>query len=164
MTTSDVTTTEMAAIAIRPLDVDDVGDVLKLGQRVYDLTVKPYTSWSLTAVATHLDGEGASCWVARAADGRLAGFVLGSVGFDQRRDWGNLEWIATDPAFRGQGIAARLVTACCRGLETAGVRAVVTDVESRNEASAGLMRRSGFEAGATVTLFVREVADIAPGG
>ncbi|WP_424216639.1 GNAT family N-acetyltransferase (plasmid) [Streptomyces sp. BI20] len=139
-----------------PLAIEHVPEVLALGRRVYDLSVKPYTSWSLSAIAHHHDAEHSSCWVVPAPDGRVAGFVLGSLGFDQRQDWGNLEWIATDPEFQGRGIAARLVSVCCRGLEEAGATAVVTDVESRNTASSGLMRRSGFMAGPTVTLFVRE--------
>ncbi|CAM5581694.1 GNAT family N-acetyltransferase OS=Streptomyces alboniger OX=132473 GN=CP975_32795 PE=4 SV=1 [Streptomyces alboniger] len=92
-----------------------------------------------------------------ALDGeRLAGFALGSMGFDQRSDWGNLEWIVFAPEYQGQGIASRLVKACCATLAEAGADAVVTDVESRNTASAALMRANGFEASVSVTLFVRE--------
>ncbi|MFI5616988.1 GNAT family N-acetyltransferase [Streptomyces sp. NPDC051567] len=145
----------VSEIRLVPLSVDHVPQVLALGRRLYDLSVKPYTSWSLSAVAHHLDGVESACWVALAGD-RVAGYVLGSMGFDQRADWGNLEWIATDPDFQGRGVGGRLAEACCRTLEEAGATAVVTDVESRNEASAALMRRHGFVEGATVTLFVRE--------
>lgn len=142
-------------VSLVPMDATHLADVLALGRRVYDTSVKPYTSWSLSAIAGHLDAGGSACWVA--LDGaRVAGFVLGSMGFDQRTDWGNLEWIAADPDYQGRGIASRLVRACCAGLTEAGASAVVTDVESRNTASAALMRRNGFEASVTVTLFVRE--------
>ncbi|QEU89666.1 GNAT family N-acetyltransferase [Streptomyces kanamyceticus] len=143
-------------IGLEPMAATHLADVLALGRQVYDTSVKPYTSWSLSAIAGHLDGEASACWVA--LDGaRLAGFVLGSMGFDQRADWGNLEWIASAPDYQGQGVASRLVKACVAALTEAGASAVVTDVESRNTASAALMRRNGFEASVSVTLFVREV-------
>ncbi|MYT73482.1 MULTISPECIES: GNAT family N-acetyltransferase [unclassified Streptomyces] len=153
----------MPDIDLVPLPVERVVDVLGLGHSVFDTSLKPYTSWSLSAVAHHLDAIDSSCWAALdpAAEGRLAGFVLGSMGFDQRADWGNLEWIATDPAYRGQGLAHRLVERCCEQLVKAGATAVVTDVESRNTASATLMRGHGFREGATVTLFVRDTPQAA---
>ncbi|MGW2228804.1 GNAT family N-acetyltransferase [Streptomyces formicae] len=142
-------------IGLEPMTATHLADVLALGRQVYDTSVKPYTSWSLSAIAGHMDGEASACWVA--VDGeRLAGFVLGSMGFDQRADWGNLEWIASAPDYQGQGVASRLVKTCVASLTEAGASAVVTDVESRNTASAALMRRNGFEASVSVTLFVRE--------
>ncbi|MFI7320944.1 GNAT family N-acetyltransferase [Streptomyces venezuelae] len=142
-------------IVLEPMRATHLADVLALGRRVYDTSVKPYTSWSLSAIARHVDGEASACWVALAGD-RLVGYVLGSMGFDQRADWGNLEWIASAPEYQGKGIASRLVKACCATLTEAGASAVVTDVESRNTASAALMRSNGFEASVSVTLFVRQ--------
>ncbi|MFD4633876.1 GNAT family N-acetyltransferase [Streptomyces sp. NPDC058284] len=144
------------SIVLEPMTATHLADVLGLGRRVYDTSVKPYTSWSLSAVARHMDNEASACWVALDGGRHLAGFVLGSMGFDQRADWGNLEWIASAPEYQGRGVASRLVKACCATLAEAGASAVVTDVESRNTASATLMRRNGFEASVSVTLFVRE--------
>ncbi|MGH4031439.1 N-acetyltransferase family protein [Actinomycetota bacterium Odt1-20B] len=142
-------------ITLAPMTAAHLADVLALGHEVYDTTVKPYTSWSLSAIAAHMEGAGSACRVALDGE-RVAGFVLGSMGFDQRTDWGNLEWIASAPAYQGQGIATRLVQECVAALTEAGAAAVVTDVESRNTASAGLMRRNGFRETVSVTLFVRE--------
>src|ERR1700704_1695816 len=96
-----------AEITLRPLEYRHLPSVLELGSRVYDTHAKPYTGWSLTAVATHLDASVPACRVATAGD-RLAGFVLGSMTFEQREDWGYLEWIAVDPEFQGRGVAGRL--------------------------------------------------------
>ncbi|MFE7665285.1 GNAT family N-acetyltransferase [Streptomyces celluloflavus] len=141
-------------INLHTLENHHLPAVLELGSRVYDTDAKPYTGWSLTAVATHLDASVSACRVAMAGD-RLAGFVLGSMTFEQREDWGYLEWIAVDPAFQGRGVAGRLVQECCAVLTEAGASSVVTDVEVSNTASATLMRRNGFTEGVTVTLFVR---------
>jgi ribosomal protein S18 acetylase RimI-like enzyme len=141
-------------ITIAPVGFEHLRQVLDLGYRVYDVTVKPYTSWSLTAVAEHLDSGDSACWVALDSD-RVVGFVLGSQTFELRDDWAYLEWIAVDPAYQGRGIAGRLVDACCAALFAGGAKRVVTDVESTNTASATLMSRRGFEPAVTVTLFVR---------
>ncbi|MDI1459571.1 GNAT family N-acetyltransferase [Catellatospora sp. KI3] len=143
-----------AEIVIAPVGLEHLRQVLDLGYRVFDTSVKPYTSWSLTAVAEHLDSGDSACWVA--LDGEtVVGFVLGSQTFELRDDWGYLEWIAVDPAYQGRGIAGRLVDACCEALFEGGASRVVTDVESSNSASATLMSRNGFTPAVTVTLFVR---------
>ncbi|OKI06306.1 acetyltransferase [Streptomyces sp. CB02923] len=141
-------------ITLHPLRPEHLPAVLELGSRVYDTDSMPYTGWSLTAVATHLDASVPACRVALAGE-RLAGFVLGSMTFEQREDWGYLEWIAVDPDFQGRGVAGLLVRECCAALTEAGASSVVTDVEVNNTASAALMRRNGFTEGVTVTLFVR---------
>jgi ribosomal protein S18 acetylase RimI-like enzyme len=141
-------------VQIVPLGFEHLRQVLDLGYRVFDVTTKPYTSWSLTTVAEHLDTRDSSCWVA--LDGEtVVGFVLGSMEFELREDWAYLEWIAVDPGHQGKGIARRLVDTCCQKLFEAGASRVVTDVEGSNTASATLMARSGFNAAVTVTLFVR---------
>lgn len=139
---------------IVPLGFEHLRQVLDLGYRVFDVTAKPYTSWSLTTVAEHLDTRDSSCWVAL-EDTKVVGFVLGSMEFELRDDWAYLEWIAVDPGQQGKGIGRRLVETCCDKLFEAGASRVVTDVEGSNTASATLMGRSGFTPAVTVTLFVR---------
>ncbi|MFQ6395915.1 hypothetical protein ACLMAJ_20905 [Nocardia sp. KC 131] len=43
------------AVAIVPMGLGHLRRVLDLGHEVFDVTTKPYTSWSLTSVAEHLD-------------------------------------------------------------------------------------------------------------
>ncbi|WP_067564673.1 GNAT family N-acetyltransferase [Nocardia acidivorans] len=142
------------AIAIVPMGLGHLRQVLDLGYEVFDTSTKPYTSWSLTSVAEHMDSPSRSCWVAVDSD-RVVGFVLGSMEFELRDDWAYLEWIAVAPDTQGRGIAGRLMSACCDTLFQAGARRIVTDVEIHNTASAALMKRNGFSEGTTVTLFVR---------
>lgn len=143
-----------ADVAIVPMGLGHLRQVLDLGHQVFDTGTKPYTSWSLTSVAEHLDSPDNACWVALDSD-RVVGFVLGSMEFELRDDWGYLEWIAVAPDMQGHGIAGRLVEACSAALFARGARRIVTDVESSNTASATLMTRRGFHPAATVTLFVR---------
>ncbi|MEV6769192.1 GNAT family N-acetyltransferase [Nocardia sp. NPDC051030] len=146
------------AIAIVPMGLGHLRQVLDLGYEAFDTTAKPYTSWSLTSVAEHLDSSSRSCWVAVDSD-RVVGFVLGSMEFELREDWAYIEWIAVSPDMQGRGVAGRLMTACCDTLFKSGARRIVTDVENHNTASAAMMRRNGFTEGTTVTLFVRPNPD-----
>ncbi|MES4890044.1 GNAT family N-acetyltransferase [Streptomyces sp. NPDC096012] len=146
-----------SALELRELGFEHLAAVLDLGHRVYDTEAMPYTGWSLSAVAGHLDAPHSACLVMLDGD-RVAGFVLGSLSFEQRADWGYLEWIAVDPGHQGRGVASRLVKECCARLAAAGAVCVVTDVERRNTASAELMRRNAFTEQATVSLFVRTLA------
>ncbi|WP_280270044.1 GNAT family N-acetyltransferase [Nocardia wallacei] len=154
-----------ADTAIVPMGLGHLREVLDLGGEVFDTEAKPYTSWSLTSVAEHLDNPDGSCWVAVDSD-RVVGFVLGSMEFELREDWGYLEWIAVAPDMQGRGIAGRLVEICCRTLFERGARRIVTDVESGNAASAAMMTRHGFADTTTVRLFVRpnpDEPDLTPG-
>ncbi|MBF4997615.1 GNAT family N-acetyltransferase [Nocardia sp. BSTN01] len=137
-----------------PMGLGHLRQVLDLGHEVFDTDVKPYTSWSLTSVAEHLDSADNACWVALDSD-RVVGFVLGSMEFELRDDWGYLEWVAVAPDMQGRGLARRLVDICSEALFARGARRIVTDVEQSNTASATLMTRSGFSPAASVTLFVR---------
>ncbi|RMI30570.1 GNAT family N-acetyltransferase [Nocardia stercoris] len=145
-------------VTLAPMDLEHLREVLDLGNLVFDVTLKPYTSWSLTAIAEHLDTDDNACWVALDA-GRVVGFVLGSMEFEFREDWAYLEWIAVAPDHQGRGIARRLVDACCHALFARGAGRVVADVEAGNTASATLMTNQGFQAVTTVTLFVRSNPD-----
>lgn len=145
------------SIEVRPMAAGDVAAVYRLGLACYDVSVSPYTSWSLTAISTHLEAGRSACLVAE--DGaELAGFVLASMGFEGRDDWGYVEWLAVGARYRGRGIAQRLVPAACEALKRAGARRIVTDVAQENVASAAVMRRAGFAPGVTVVYFVQDVA------
>lgn len=150
---------EESDIVIAPMTIRHLPDVFDLGHKAFDTEVKPYTSWSLSAAAVHIDAARPACFVALRGS-ELCGFVLGSMTFEQRADWGYLEWIAVDSAVRGRGVAGRLVAVCRDHLMAQGADAVITDVEARNEASLALMRRHGFTVGATVNLlaYAREAA------
>jgi len=149
----------MDGIEILPLRLAHLEAVLDLGHRAFDVAAMPYTSWSLSSVAAHLDAQPDACWVATDDTG-LLGFVLGSLSYDKREDWGYLEWIALEERARGRGVASALVERCCDALFAAGATSIITDVERGNEASTAMMRRNGFTEGVTVTLFVRPNPDV----
>ncbi|KAA5830558.1 GNAT family N-acetyltransferase [Saccharopolyspora hirsuta] len=141
-------------VQLVPMGLAHLAGVLELGHQVFDVSAMPYTSWSLSSVAVHMDAQPDACWVAE-ADGRVVGFVLGSLSYDERADWGYVEWLAVAPDHQGKGLARTLLEESCAALFAAGATRIITDVEQNNTASAQLMQRSGFTDSVTVTLFVR---------
>jgi len=57
---------------------------------------------------------------------------------------GEIESLAVQPGFRGQGIGSRLLTALTAELATAGVRDLVLGVLPGNDAAIRLYQRQGF--------------------
>ncbi|WP_461144089.1 GNAT family N-acetyltransferase [Salinifilum aidingensis] len=145
-----------------PMRLDHLSGVLDLGFRLFDVHTMPYTSWSLSSAATHLDTQPEACWVVE-EEGAVVGFVLASMSYDERADWGYVEWIAVDPAHRGRGLADALLERSCAALFAAGATRIVTDVERSNTASAKVMHRNGFTDSVTVTMFIRHAPDVPPG-
>ncbi len=116
-----------------PMRLDHLSGVLDLGFRLFDVNTMPYTSWSLSSAATHLDTQPEACWVVEDGEA-VAGFVLASMSYDERSDWGYVEWIGVAPEHRGRGVADALLERSCAALFAAGATRIVTDVERSNTA------------------------------
>lgn len=81
-------------------------------------------------------------WYLGAFDGeKLVAAVLGT--HDTRKGWINR--LAVHPAYRRQGIAARLVKACERSLRSAGIEMFAALIEHGNEGSVAFFRSLGYE-------------------
>ena len=141
---------------IRPMQIEDLPAVYRLGTRSYELTDKPYNFWSVREVAHHVEVAPNLCFVA-VADGDVVGFALGEPSYEILEDTGHLEWIAVAPEYRQSGLALKLIEAVVDELRSLGRRVVVADVSSANEASRELFRRAGFEEGISVTFFTRRL-------
>jgi len=74
------------------------------------------------------------------AGGGLAGFVVSRIAADQAE----ILSIAVDPAYRGQGIARRMLDVHLRRLALYGVAVVFLEVDERNEPARRLYAGFGF--------------------
>ena len=146
----------MVNAALRPMTVEDLPAVYRLGLLCYDVLDKPYNYWTVNEVADHLENEPGLCFVAD-HDGEVVGFALAAESYEVLEDTGHLEWIAVAPGHRGEGLATRLIAAVVEALTARGRAEVVADVSSDNAASAALFRRAGFEEGISVTFFRRRL-------
>ena len=94
----------MVNAALRPMTVEDLPAVYRLGLLCYDVLDKPYNYWTVNEVADHLENEPGLCFVAD-HDGEVVGFALAAESYEVLEDTGHLEWIAVAPGHRGEGLA-----------------------------------------------------------
>src|SRR3990170_736070 len=83
-------------------------------------------------------------------DNRVVGFILGRAGeleFGLPGTVGWIEIIGVDPAYRGQGIARRLVDRFSESAEDHGIRNIFTLVDHANSEMVGFFSRLGFVQG-----------------
>ncbi|WP_245556254.1 GNAT family N-acetyltransferase [Actinopolyspora mortivallis] len=143
----------MTSIAeIHPMTSGHVPEVLEIGNRVFDISEFPYSTWSLSAIARHLDQQPEACHVAL-FEGAPVGFVLASMPFLNNQTWGHIEWIGILPAFQGRTLATKLGDASIRALYNAGATRIVADIATSNRQSKLLARSLGFTELTTVSLF-----------
>lgn len=142
---------------IRPMAVEDLPAVYRLGLTCYDVADKPYNYWTVREVADHLEAEPGLSFVADAG-GEIVGFALAADSYEVLENTGHLEWIAISPGRRGQGLATQLIDFVVAELGRRGRADVVADVSSENAASKRLFRRAGFEESISVTFFRRSLA------
>lgn len=141
--------------SIRPMELDDLPAVYRLGARCWNVLDKPYNYWSIREVAEHLEQQPDLSFVA-VEDGAVVGFVLGAESYEILEDTGHLEWVAVDPAHRRDALATRLIEEFIGALRAHGRKEVVADVSSKNDASRALFARAGFHEGIEITFFVRQ--------
>ena len=145
----------MSAV-VRPMTLDDLPHVYRLGTECYDLEDKPYNYWSVREVADHFEGSPDLCFVGD-SDGAVVGFALAAPSYEILENTGHLEWLAVAQEHRRSGLATQLIDAVVARLRAKGLRDIVADVSSANEASRALFSRAGFEEGISVTFFTRSL-------
>jgi len=140
-------------ISIRPMSVDDLAQVYKLGLRCYEVQDRPYNYWSVREVADHLETHPQLCYF-----GEVVAFALGKKSYEVLESTGHLEWVAVAPEYRRQGLSSRLMETLLQVYWDLGKAWVVADVSSVNFASRGMARKLGFREGISVTFFVKELS------
>lgn len=141
---------------IRPIAIEDLPAVYRLGTRCYERRDKPYNYWSVREVADHVETSPELCFVAEDA-GEIVGFALAAPSYEFLEHTGHLEWLAVAPEHRRDGLATRLIDTVVEQLRALGCEDVVADVSSENGASRGLFARAGFDEGISVTFFTRRL-------
>ena len=140
--------------ALRPMALDDVPAVYRLGTACYDCTAIPYVFWTLAEVCHHFESFPDLCVVAE-ADGAVVGFGLAAPSYELLEGTGHVEWVAVAPEQRRDGLAMRLVETLLDALKERGCQTVIADVTGANEPSRRLFARAGFDEGTTITFFTR---------
>jgi ribosomal protein S18 acetylase RimI-like enzyme len=128
---------EQHDVVIREMTLDDYDAVTRLWAAA-GLTFRPLGRDRRERMRVEMGRGTAVFLVAQAADDveEIVGVVLGT--HDGRRAWINR--LAVAPAFRGRGIARRLVRGVEERTEALGIEIVAALVESHNAASLGFFR------------------------
>jgi ribosomal protein S18 acetylase RimI-like enzyme len=134
-------------VRIREMEIGDLPGVYDLGERLFSAEALPilYRTWDEYDVVDLFSADGETCLVAE-LEGRLVGFVLGSVIQKRRGAWtyGYLEWIGVDPACGRRGIGRRLFRSLTERFVGQGVRMIIVDTESDNRDAIAFFRSLGF--------------------
>lgn len=121
-------------IEISPADLDDARDLAMIhGGSVSE-------PWNARAFRDFLQKASISAEIARIG-GEPCGFVLVSQAVDEAE----ILQIATRPAFRGGGIAKKLIVSVSEQLKERGVRSIFLEVAESNAPAIGLYEGLGFE-------------------
>lgn len=125
-------------MGIRPLAIEDYTVLVTLWQRA-GLKFRPQGRDSREALSRQLR-QGRVTLLGAEKEGRLIGVVM--VSHDGWKGWINR--LAVDPAFRRQGLGARLIAAAEEELHGQGVEVIATLIEAENEPSLNLFQKEGY--------------------
>lgn len=95
--------------------------------------------WSEQSIRAELENPWA-IWLTALEDGKLAGYL----GIQYGPDGADIMNIATDPGFRGRGIAKALLGEMCGVLQEKGLKWLTLEVRETNAPAMGLYTGWGF--------------------
>lgn len=135
-------------ICIRELELEDLPAVYALGERLFTAERWPslYRTWDEYELAEFFASEADNCFVAEDDEGRLLGFILGTIIEKRRSAWtyGWVLWLGVDPDIGRSGIASRLLDRITERFEEEGVRILIADTDPQNEPAVRFFEKRGF--------------------
>lgn len=135
-------------IHVRELELEDLPAVYALGERLFTAERWPslYRTWDEYELAEFFASEADNCFIAEDDDGRLIGFILGTIIEKRRSAWtyGWVLWLGVDPDIGRGGIASRLLERITERFEEEGVRILIADTDPQNEPAVRFFEKNGF--------------------
>lgn len=121
---------------VRPARTTDLLTIYRIERRCFD------QPWPFSAFESQVDAPG---FLVATVEGRIVGYVVGSIaqGFPGPR--GHIKDLAVHPEFRRRGIARSLLTSSLERLREAGAISAALEVRPSNVAAIDLYRSHGFE-------------------
>jgi len=125
---------------IRPMQQEDLAQVLAIDQASFSLP------WPESAYRYELnENQNSLLWVAETTPPGGRSTIVGMVVVWLILDEAHIATLAVHPAYRGQGIAKRLLITALRESIRLGMRVATLEVRDGNTAAQELYRRFGFE-------------------
>jgi len=141
---------EKGEINIRQMEIDDIGSVYHLGEKLFTSEELPilYRTWDAYEVTDHFTSDPDYCLVAEAPGG-IVGFTLATTIEKEGTAWrkyGYLSWIGVDETFQRTNLGLRLYKRLEERFKDEGVRMVIADTEANNEGAIAFFEAIGFSA------------------
>jgi ribosomal protein S18 acetylase RimI-like enzyme len=132
-------------IHIREMSIDDLAPVFHMGERLFTCDLYPflYRTWDEWEVVGHYNTDPEFCLVAE-ADGRLAGFIIGTLISKASWTYGYIIWIGVEPEFHGCGIGHRLYDKMVDRMVAEGARYLIADTDPSNGPALRFFSGKGF--------------------
>ncbi len=132
---------------IREMELADLEPVYLLGERLFPADKWPslYRTWDEYELANLFVSDGELCFVAE-DDNSVIGFAMGTLIEKRRSAWtyAHLLWLGVDPAYRGSGVAKRLLDQFTETCIEEGARMMMVDTASENTGALRFFEGQGF--------------------
>ncbi len=134
--------------AIREMEVDDIGSVYHLGERLFTSEEFPtlYRTWDAFEVTESFISDPTYCLVAEAEE-RIVGFILATIIEKEGTAWkkyGYLSWIGVDEDYQRTNLGQRLYRKLEERMKKDGVRMIIVDTDVDNEVAIAFFQRMKF--------------------
>ncbi|QQR83954.1 GNAT family N-acetyltransferase [Candidatus Peregrinibacteria bacterium] len=133
---------------IRQMEFEDLEKVFRLGERLFTAEKWPslYRTWDEYEPISLFMTDGDFCWVAE-TDGKLVGFILGTIINKRRSSWryGHVIWQGVEEGYKRQKIGSRLLNHLTKILIEHDVRMLLIDTDPNNETAVKFFKKHGFE-------------------
>jgi len=134
-------------IVLRRMELKDLPEVFKLGQRLFTAEDLPtlYRSWDEHEILEFFRSDEETCLVAEDGE-KIVGFALGCMMDKPRSAWryGWLEWLGVAPRYKRCGIARRLLNQLTQLFIDREARIMLVDTDEDNADALAFLRETGF--------------------
>jgi ribosomal protein S18 acetylase RimI-like enzyme len=135
-------------VNIRQMEIDDIGSVYHLGERLFTSEEFPilYRTWDAYEVTDHFTSDPGYCLVADTTRG-VVGFILATTIEKEGTAWkkyGYVSWIGVDESFHRTNLGLRLYKRLEERFREDKVRMVIADTEANNEGAIAFFKAIGF--------------------
>jgi len=132
-------------VELRPMEIDDLYKVWKLGESLFDEKRWPnlYRTWDCYSVTELFNTDSEFCLVAE-DEHDIIGFCMGTTIKKAAWKYGYLEWLGVDTKYQRAGIARRLFDAFFKLVLEDGVRILLVDTQADNIAARRFFEKIGF--------------------
>ncbi|MDX2229495.1 MAG: GNAT family N-acetyltransferase [Leptolyngbyaceae cyanobacterium bins.349] len=136
---------EPLPITVRDMDINDLAPVYHLGEQLFTSDLYPfiYRTWDQWEVIGLYNTDPEYCLVAE-SDGKLAGFVLGTIINKATWTYGYVLWLGVNPEFQRRGVADNLVDRLVERMIDDGARFMMADTDPENAPAVKFFTRKGF--------------------